>query len=83
MVESKYTIKSIRAGFGVTILPKEPGGNVLKYYLEPEIQLEVPAEASSKEDLQQVLDDVGQELLGMIQSTVKKKALADKSKKSE
>lgn len=80
---AKYKIKSVRAGFGVTILPKEVGGNVLKYYLEPEISMEVPAEADSEEELQKVLDEVGEELISMIQKTVKKKALADKNKKSE
>lgn len=80
---AKYKIKSIKAGFGVTILPKEPGGNVLKYYLEPEIEMEIPAEASSEEELQKVIDDLGNEVLSMIQQTVKKKAVADKSKKKE
>lgn len=80
---AKYKIKSIRAGFGVTILPKEVGGNVLKYYLEPEIQMEIPAEANSEEELQKVFDEIGDELISMIQKTVKKKALADKSKKNE
>lgn len=78
---AKYIIKSVRAGFGVTILSKEPGGNVLKYYLEPEIELQIPAEAESEASLQEVLDELGEEILSMIQATVKKKALNDKEKK--
>lgn len=80
---AKFKLKSIKAGFGVTILPKEPGGNVLKYYLEPEIEMEVPGEADSDEELQKLIDDVGNDILGMIQQTVKKKAKADHIKKKE
>ena len=79
----KYKIVSLRAGFGVTILSKEPGGNVLKYYLEPEIQMEIPAEANSESELQEVLDKLGSEILGMVQKSVKAKAISDKQKKQE
>lgn len=79
----KYKIVSIRAGFGVTILPNTPGGNVLKYYLEPEVQLEIPASAEGSEELQKRIDEVGNEILSMIQKTVRAKALSDKKKKEE
>lgn len=77
-----FKIKGFKVGFGVTILSKEIGGNVLKYYLEPEIELEIPAEAETEEELQKVLDEVSLKVFDMVQSTVKKKALADKQKKN-
>lgn len=76
-----FKVVSVRAGFGVTILSKIPGGNVLKYYLEPEIQFEVPAEVKGEEELQQVLDKIGEEIITMVLNSVKKKALSDKKKK--
>lgn len=82
-VMTKFKLVKFRAGFGVTILPKEVGGNVLKYYLEPEIEMEVPAEAEDEEDLQKIIEEVGDKVISMIQSSVKKKAIADKNKKDE
>lgn len=78
-----YKITSVRVGFGVTILPSTPSGNVLKYYLEPEIQLEIPASAENNEELQLRIDEIGNEVFSMVQKTVKAKALSDKKKKEE
>lgn len=79
---ANFIIRSIKAGFGVTILPKEPGGNVLKYYIEPEIHMEVPASGSA-EELQATLDNLTEEVITMLQNSVKKKAIADKEKKKK
>lgn len=82
MASVKYTIPSTTVGFGVTILG-EPGSNVLKYYFEPKIELEVAATADSKEELQKVLDQLADEVISMVQNSVRAKATKDKQRKKE
>lgn len=74
----QYKIKSVKVGFGVTIMPPTVGGNVLKYYFEPEIEFKVPAEGDGAEELQQHLDKICTEVTEMVRQSVKKKAKADK-----
>lgn len=83
MSDIKYKIKSVRVGFGATMIPKEVGGTVKKYYFEPEIELQVPAECDSEEDLQSTLDNLASDVLDMVQSSVRKKALADKKAQTD
>lgn len=77
---SKYTIKRVTVGYGVTVLSTGPNGpgNVYKYYLEPTIDFEVPAEGT-KQDLQDTLDSIAKEVLSMVQNSVRKKAASDKA----
>lgn len=72
-------INGAKVGFGVTLMPKNPGDPVLKYYFEPEISLEV-SEVTDKENLQASIDALAEELLGMVQETVRKRVRADKER---
>jgi hypothetical protein len=70
-------IKSVRVGFGVTLMPKSQGDNVYKYHFEPEIEFEVPGECDETE-LQAYLDKMADDLISKVQQSVRKKVQADK-----
>ena len=83
MSDTKFKIKTVRVGFGATVMPPEVGGTVKKYYLEPEIELQVPAECTDEDDLQQTLDSLAEDLFTMLQNSVRKKVSSDKAKEKK
>jgi hypothetical protein len=75
----QFKVVSARVGFGITIMPTSQNPNVLKYNFEPEISLEVPATCSD-EDAQETLNRLCDDLVTIVQKSVKNKIKIDRER---